>query len=539
MLQTIPSPSTAHSGSSDWWNSSVIYQIYLRSFQDTNGDGIGDLQGIVQRLDYLVWLGIDAIWISPFYPSPMADFGYDITDYTNVDAQYGTLEDFDWLLHQAHARNLKVILDFVPNHTSIKHPWFQASRSSKTNPKRNWYIWQDAKPDGSAPNNWHSCSNGNVDGSAWTFDAQTEQYYLSSFSPMQPDLNWRNPEVRAAMLNAMRFWLDRGVDGFRIDMLDFFVKDEQFRDEPFGVDGSRYEFATALYHLNQPETKQYIREMRQVVKAYPERVLIGEINYFLPLDNLAAFYGNGDLLDLPFNFRLTFLPLQARVIREFIDAYETALPPHAQPNYTLGNHDRPRVSRHGHARARLAAMLLLTLRGTPFLYYGDELGMKDVEIPLEKAQDPWRIKETGLSRDPARTPMQWSAESWAGFSTVEPWLPIDPNYSTLNADVQAKDPLSLLTLYKQLLALRRRTPALYCGSYHALEIASEDCFVYLRQYDQQQVMIVLNFSDQSQQIQLPKATWKIYLSTHLDRSELVEDRIYLRPCEGLVLMPVY
>jgi len=518
----------------EWWRSGVIYQIYPRSFRDASGDGVGDLAGIVERLDHLAWLGVDALWLSPFYPSPMEDFGYDVADFTGVDPVFGTLADVDRLVAAVHARGLRVLLDFVPNHTSRAHPWFVESRSSPDSPKRDWYIWRPAHPAGGPPNNWRRVTALAEPGSAWTWDERTGRYYLASFSPAQPDLDWRNPAVREAMRDALRFWLDRGVDGFRVDMLDFLGKDPEFRDEPPLAPGADY-ISTAVHHLNRPETLGYIREMRRVIHDRPGRVFIGELNYFLPLGRLAAYYGEGDLLDLPFNFRLTFLPFEAPAIREFVAAYEAALPPAAWPNYQLGNHDVPRVGRLASARARLAALLLLTLRGTPVLYYGDEIGMANVEIPPDRRQDPW-VVETGLNRDPARTPMQWDASANAGFCPpgVQPWLPVAPDARTVNVAVQCADPTSILALHHRLLRLRRELPALHAGAYEPLAGGPDDCFVYARRHAGRDVLVALNFAAETRRVSLP-AAGPILLSTHLDREGSEGSEIALRPHEGVVL----
>ena len=358
-----------------WWKRGVIYQIYPRSFQDTNGDGVGDLKGITARLDYLTWLGTDAIWVSPIYPSPMADFGYDVSDYCNIDALFGSLEDFDELVASAHARRIKVILDFVPNHTSDRHPWFLESRSSRANPKRDWYIWRDGKADGSLPNNWLS----QFGGPAWTFDAATGQYYLHSFLREQPDLNWRNPAVREAMYDVLRFWLERGVDGFRVDVIWLLIKDAALCDNPLNPNYRPTEpgihRVLQLHSSDQPEIHDVIAEMRAIVDRYDERVLIGEI--YLPIEKLVAYYGK-DLggAHLPFNFQLIHATWRAPVIAKLVIDYEGALPAGGWPNWVLGNHDQPRIAaRVGEAQARVAAMLLLTLRGTPTMYYGDEIGI--------------------------------------------------------------------------------------------------------------------------------------------------------------------
>lgn len=471
-----------------WWQTGVIYQVYPRSFQDTDGDGVGDLRGITAWLDYLVGLGVDAVWISPFYPSPMADFGYDVTDYTGVDPLFGTLEDFDALLAAAHAKGLRVILDFVPNHSSDQHPWFVESRSSRECPKRDWYLWHDAAPPGEdwrpaperVPNNWMS----HFGGPAWTWDEGKQQFYLHSFLKEQPDLNWRNPEVRAAIYAAMRFWLDRGVDGFRMDVLWLLIKDEFFRDNPPNpvYDGAQHDVKRVLpvHNADQSETQEIVAEMRAVLDAYgptmgaanggSSRVLIGEI--YLPLPKLVRYYGAVPQLsgaNLPFNFHLIQTRWAADAIADVIRSYEALLPAGAWPNYVLGNHDQPRLaSRIGAQQARAAAMLLLTLRGTPTMYYGDELGMADVAIAPEQVRDPAEKNEPGKGRgrDPERSPMLWVSAPNAGFTRPDatPWLPLEKGWETENAAAQSQRPKSMLVLYRKLLALRRQHDTLHSGA---------------------------------------------------------------------------
>jgi alpha-glucosidase len=395
----------------EWWKTAVIYQIYPRSFQDSNGDGIGDLNGIRRGLAYLSALGVDAIWISPFYPSPMADFGYDVADYCDVDPLFGTLPDCQRLIAKAHALGLKVILDFVPNHTSDQHPWFIESRSSRQSPKRDWYIWRNARPGGGPPNNWVS----HFGGSAWEWDEASGQYYYHAYLKEQPDLNWRNPEVRSAMYDVLRFWLELGVDGFRVDVIWHLMKDAEFRDNLPNLDyrQGRPEIDRWLpiHSADQSQVHEVIEEMRAVIDAYPHRVLIGEI--YLPLDRLMQYYGR-DLkgAHLPFNFQLLQAPWKADAIARLVEDYEAALPDGAWPNWVLGNHDRPRIAtRVGPEQAKVAAVLLLTLRGTPTLYYGDEIGVADVPIPPDQIRDPWALREPGIGagRDAVRTPMQWGS----------------------------------------------------------------------------------------------------------------------------------
>jgi alpha-glucosidase len=389
-----------------WWQSAVIYQIYPRSFQDTNDDGVGDLRGIMQRLGYLAELGVDAIWISPIFPSPMADFGYDVSNYVDIDPLFGTLVDFDELLAVAHGHGIKALLDFVPNHTSDQHPWFVESRSSRDNLRRNWYLWRRPGPNGGVPNNWLS----QFGGAAWKLDPLTGEYYYHAFLKQQPDLNWRNPQVRRAMYDAMRFWLRRGVDGFRVDVLWHLIKDDRFRDNPpnpnFAQGMSPHEALLPLYTTDRPEMEEVLAEMRSVVDEFGDRLLIGEI--YLPIERLVKYYGR-DLrgAHLPFNFSLLSTSWHARTIAKLIAEYEAALPPGGWPNWVLGNHDRPRIAgRVGRDQARIAAMLLLTLRGTPTIYFGDEIGMEQVAIPLERVRDPFQRNVPGLlvGRDGCRTP---------------------------------------------------------------------------------------------------------------------------------------
>jgi alpha-glucosidase len=524
-----------------WWKYGVIYQIYPRSFKDTTGNGIGDLAGLIEKLDYLnEALGVDALWLSPFYPSPMADFGYDVADYTDVDPLFGDLGTFDELVAQTHRRGLKIIIDLVPNHTSDQHPWFVESRASRDNPKRDWYIWADPKPDGGPPNNWLSVFGG----PAWEWDAATGQYYSHSFLKEQPDLNWRNPAVKAAMFDVARFWLDRGVDGFRIDVIHFLIKDSQLRDNPparteDAFHGREYVAFEHIYDKNRPEVHGIIRDFRRLLDEYEERMAVGEV-YLEDIQDWASYYGKQlDELHLPFNFRLIRTPWNAAAIRRSVDELEAMLPPGAWPNYVLGNHDQHRlVSRIGTTQVRVAAMLLLTLRGTPTLYYGDEIGMTDVLILPEQQLDPFGLRVPGLGRDPCRTPMQWSPEPNAGFSASDTpglWLPLASDYQQVNVERQLADPTSILSLYRRLLAYRKATPALQWGSYQAVDGVPEACYVFVRQADDQRVLVALNFSDQEQRVALPQwGRGQIVLSTHLDRQEIVAlSRLVLRGSEGV------
>jgi alpha-glucosidase len=522
-----------------WWQRGTVYQIYPWSFCDSNGDGVGDLVGISQRLEYLEWLGVDAIWISPIFPSPMADFGYDVSSCLDVDPRFVSLADFDALLAEAHRRNLRVILDYVPNHTSHQHPWFLEAKRSRSDPKRDWYIWRDAAPGGGPPTNWLS----EFGGSAWEWDAATEQYYYHAYLKQQPDLNWRNPEVRAALLDVLRFWLDRGVDGFRVDTVHHLFKDAEFRDNPpnpdFSVGMPPHRSLIRRYTTDRPEVHDAIAEMRRVLDEYPERVLIGEA--YLPFDRLAAYYGvNLAGLHLPFNFHLILARWEAAALSALASEYEAALPAGAWPNWVLGNHDRSRlVSRIGLKQARVAAMLLLTLRGTPTLYYGDELGMSDVPIAPQQVRDPWEknVPGLGLGRDPERTPMQWSAEPNAGFTSGTPWLPLASDYAVTNVESERADPESMLSLYQALLALRRREPALSVGSYAGLE-GGPDIYAYAREHAGRRLGIVLNMSADSpampRERQFDNA--RILLSTRMGRSgQLLGAPAKLEAHEGVIV----
>lgn len=518
-----------------WWQRGVIYQIYPRSFQDSNGDGIGDLRGIIQRLGHLVTLGIDAIWISPIYPSPMADFGYDVSDYCAVDKIFGNLADFDELIAEAHSRGLRIILDFVPNHTSSEHPWFIESRSSRNNPKRDWYIWRDPAANGALPNNWLS----RFGGPAWEWDEETKQYYCHSFLKEQPDLNWRNPRVRHAMYDVLRFWLDRGVDGFRVDVLWLLIKDDQFRNNPLNPSyqpgEASHNRTLPLYTADRPEIHEVVREMREVTDAYPDRVLIGEI--YLPIEHLVTYYGR-DLsgVHLPFNFQLLQTAWNAESVARIIAEYEETLPPGAWPNWVLGNHDNTRiVSRIGAAQARVAAMLLLTLRGTPTIYYGEEIGMKDVPIAPDLIQDLAEKNEPGLGlgRDPERTPIPWDGSPLAGFTSGQPWLPIDVNHGSLNVEALCRAADSIFNLYRQLLSLRRSNPALVQGRIDAVKV-EENILRYERTQEEERILVLLNMSHELAKVSHPRG--RLLLSTHLDRDGENSGQVaWLRADEGVIV----
>jgi alpha-glucosidase len=483
-----------------WWRSAAIYQIYPRSFLDSNGDGVGDLQGARSRLEHLRWLGVDAVWLSPFYRSPMRDFGYDVSDYCDVDPLFGTLDDFDSFVAEAHAKGIRVLVDLVPNHTSDQHPWFVESRASRDNPKRDWYVWRDGTPD-RPPNNWTASL---TNGPAWTWDEKTEQWYLHLFLPEQPDLNWANPEVEAAMHDVMRFWLDRGVDGFRIDVTHALGKDPRLPDDPPQLVGVPH----SSVH-DDPRTHAILRRLRRLVDGYPgERMLVGEV-YLLDTSLVAAYYGQGDELHLSFNFPPLFAPWDASAWRDEIARAEAEFGPRgAWPTWVLSNHDNVRHrTRYGsEARARAAAVLLLTLRGTPFLYAGEELGLEDALVP------PERVVDLG-GRDGCRAPLPWDATPAHGWATTDPWLPWPPHPETSNAEVERLDASSMLHLYRRLLRARRASPALTGGDIELLA-APEGVLAYERRQAGDRRLVVVNFSDEAVAFPLgPGPSWTVEVAS--------------------------
>lgn len=525
-----------------WWQRGVIYQIYPRSFFDTDRNGIGDLEGIRQRLDYLQWLGIRAIWISPIYPSPMRDFGYDVSDYTSIHPLFGTLGDFDRLLTEVHQHGMKLILDFVPNHTSDQHPWFKEACQSRTCAKRDWYLWADPAPGGGPPNNWLS----EFGGSAWTWHESTEQYYYHAFLPEQPDLNWYNPQVRQAMTDVMQFWLDKGVDGFRVDVVWHLIKDKHLRDNPPNADydaaiHSPYEALIPAYSADQADVHEVVAGMRKVINEYNERLLIAEV--YAPIATLVKYYGlQQSGAQLPFNFHLLSTPWDAAHLREVIDEYESSVPEDEWPNWVLGNHDQPRItSRVGCLQARSAAVLLLTLRGTPTLYYGDELGMRNVPIASEEAMDPRGLNSPGkgLGRDSYRTPMQWTPGRNAGFSEGAPWLPLADDFQKFNVESERADPNSMLSLYQRLIALRQNAPALCVGEYEPINV-SPPLLAYRRYHgENDSFVIALNISGEHRPFWLPEdtGTARLVLSTEdvLPQEEKLAGEILLRPNEAAII----
>jgi alpha-glucosidase len=499
---------------SRWWQETTIYEIYPRSFFDSNGDGIGDLPGIVARLDYLRDLGVETLWIAPFFASPQADFGYDITDYLSVAPEYGTLEDVDCLISEAHARGLKVLFDLVLNHTSDQHPWFVESRSSRTNPKHDWYVWADGRGR-RKPNNWRAA---NLTASAWNWSPERGQYYLASFLPFQPDLNYHNPEVKRRMLDVVRFWLRRGVDGFRLDMFGSVIKDAQLRSNPrawlpFLAEGAVPEVFTHRYDLNTDDGFRFAQEIRAVCDEFadPERVLVGEV--FGPPAGLRRFVEAG--ISLVFLFDFLRFRYRAEFFRRRIAAYERTFPAPLLPTYVLSNHDRIRsASRVGGdlRKAGVLAVLLLTLRGVPTLYMGEEIGMTNTRVPLGRARDPiarrWaflpeplvhgleRLIGETVNRDEVRSPMQWDATAHAGFcpDDVEPWLPVNENRADRSVAAQNGDPDSLLSLHRRLLRLRRERLALRGGDLELLRGLPKDVLGYRRKSGLETVGVYLNFA---------------------------------------------
>jgi len=508
---------TGPNGHDAWWRHAVIYEIYPRSFQDSNGDGIGDINGITSRLEYLKDLGIDAIWITPMYPSPGVDYGYDIADYTAIDPEYGTMADFDRMVAAAKERGIHVIMDYVMNHTSDQHPWFKESRSSRDNPKRDWYVWHDGQPgpDGKMqpPNNWQSWFGH----SAWTWDETTKQYYYHYFYVQHPDLNWRNPEVHQAMADVLRFWMKRGVSGFRIDAASRLFEDPQMRDDPYlpGTNAYGDRNIKHQYTDDLPEVHDVLREMRKVVDAFPgDPVMITEADE-PNIAELTKMYGKDDEVQLPMDFQIADVnQLSATRFRTLFNEVENNTA-HGQPEYFFSNHDQPRQwdrygdGKHNDLIAKLMAALLLTTRGTPQMYYGEELGMRttdparveDVHDPIGKLGWP---KEKG--RDGERTPMQWDTTAHAGFTTApKAWLPIPPSAASYNVATESANDDSIFNTYKRLLKLRKDEPALRDGEYQAINQDDPHVFAYLRKGPDSTVLVALNMSAQKRTLaaQLP------------------------------------
>ncbi len=528
-----------------WWREMILYENHLPSFRDGNGDGIGDLEGLIQGLDYLAGtLGVTAVWVGPFYRSPLLDQGFDITEYVDVEPVFGDLATVERLVAEAHARGLRLIFDYVPNHTSDQHPWFIESRSSRDSPRRDWYVWADAPQGRDHPNNWLS----EVTGSTWEWDERTRQFYLHSHLKEQPDLNWRNPEVRAAMLEVLRFWLDRGADGFRIDVAHMLMKDPELRDNPPNPNPllNPYElqplhFFTQLHTHDRmhPDLHGVLRDIRTVLDQYDgDRVAIGEVEA-MDWDAWASFFGEQlDELQLPFAFRLIETPWRAGALRAALDGMYGALPDGAWPIIAFGNQDRSRLAtRLGLAQARVAAVLLLTLRGVPTIFYGDELGMTDHDVPQERQRDHFAFAG-GVSHDRARTPMPWNTRRNGGFSSAPPerlWLPVRDDYEAVSVEAQLRHSGSLLNCYRRLLALRKASAALRLGMWTAHDASDERCLVYTRTLGQERKLVALNLTGEPCELQISE--WgAVVLSTLQERrGERVAGCLKLAPDEGLVV----
>jgi len=552
-----PSPVTSHPSpvtSSSWWQRTTIYQIYPRSFLDSNGDGIGDLNGITARLDYLRDLGVETIWVSPFYPSPLADHGYDISDYCGVAPEYGTMADLERLLDETHRRGMKLLMDMVLNHTSDQHPWFVESRSSRDNPKADWYIWRDGKGD-KPPNNWIALPGGR----GWHYSRERRQWYMASFLPFQPDLNWRNPEVKQAMWDVVRFWLGKGVDGFRLDIFSSIMKDARFADNPFSP-GLHAGGIPGLYkpsmQLNHPDTFALARELRQVVREFgePERILLGEV--FGSKEEHRQLLGGAtnDGLNLVFIFDFHFLrrpQRTARFFRSVVRSFERHFPPPFQPTYVFGNHDQRRLMsklENDAGLARVLAVFQMTVRGVPTVYMGEEIGMTDLFVPKERAQDPvsklydwvpdwvrgWL--PVNLNRDQNRTPMQWEDGENAGFCPpgTTPWLPVnEASARTANVVAQQEDPRSLLNLYRSLLGLRREHAELHSGTLTLVEGLPESVLGYFRHFEGRRLLVLLNFAPASIELRLPES-YSLLLGS-APECELVPGGVRLAAKSGVVL----
>jgi alpha-glucosidase len=483
-------------------------------------------------LDYLKWLGVGALWLTPIYPSPMLDMGYDVSDYLDVNPRFGTLGDFDELIRESHRRDIHIVLDFVPNHTSDQHPWFQASRSSRTDLRRDWYLWREPAPDGGPPNNWTN----QYEQSDWTFDPESGQYYMHSFMPEQPDLNWANPELRLAMTEVLRFWMDRGVDGFRIDAMVHLYKDPLFRDNPAaeGWSADQWPAWEMLPAFTQDcgGLQEIVAEICKAVHEYPGKILIGENH--LPPERLALYYASG--VSHPANSQLLELDWDPLTIQRMVARYEGFLTHRFWPNWILGSHDNERVAGHlGQERAQVAAMLQLTLRGTPIMYYGEEIGMHNVEIPDDLARDQLalRLPGKGRGRDAQRTPMQWSAGPNAGFTSGEPWLPVADDYHKFNVETEKDDPGGMLNLYQRLLTARAENEALRFGHY-VPDYADEGVLAYVRETSGQRLLVALNFTDHAVTFQPKAGVGRVVVSTYPKPTEPYDREVVLGPNEGQV-----
>lgn len=518
----IPVPPAPNDPSSrSWWKTGPIYHIYPRSFRDTNGDGIGDLRGIIEKLDYLndgtnSSLGVRGIWLSPIYPSPGRDVGYDVANHTAIDPTFGNQDDFNTLVDECLRRDIRIVMDMVLNHTSDLHPWFLDSRSSRTSEHRDWYIWREPARGGKPPNNWRSYFGG----PAWTFDDEREQYYLHTFLPQQPDLNWHNPEVKAACLDVVRYWLEHGVSGFRLDVFNAYFKHPDLPDNPWRLARNPWQRQHHLYNKDRPELHDFLVELRSLLDQFPGTMVVGET--FDGQPELAASYC--DKLHMAFNFDFLLQPWKPSAIQRAIARWDQLfLAEDTWPCYVLSNHDNPRHAwRYGRGvssseadgRAKVAAALLLTLRGTPFIYYGEEIGLQDVPIQLS---DAWDLAFDGGSRDSSRTPMQWDTTENAGFSSGHPWLPIGADHRVRNVVMQESDPRSILSFYRRLVVLRNETPALLSGTWRPLIREPRSALVYLREHDGTYALVALNFTNERTSVKLdqhlPVRFWDTRVST--------------------------
>lgn len=521
-----------------WWKTAVIYELLVPSFQDSNGDGWGDLPGITQRLDYLQDLGVDAVWLSPINPSPLYDIGYDVSDYTAIHPRFGTLADFDRLIAEAHRRRLRIIIDFVPNHTSVEHPWFQQSRQSRDNPQRPWYLWSDPGVGGGPPNNWIN----RFGETAWTLDEATGQYYFGSFTSQQPDLNWRNPEVRQAIAEAMHFWLRRGVDGLRIDALAHLIKDEHLRNNPRNLDYTEdlepNNKLCQVYHQNQPELLDRIEEFRALFDQYEDRVILGEV--YQSAEQITAYQRAGAHLLLSTSMLQS--EFETAQQRNVIDLAEGRTAVGAWPSRSSGNHDIPRLAtRVGQKNLRLAALLHFTVRGTPTMYYGEELGLCDMQVPADRLQDPAGKADIRYGRDGYRAPMPWDDSPGAGFTgaNTTPWLPMDEATRRLHVAGQLRDPQSLLNFYRRVLRLRSQEPALRCGDYAPLE-TPEPVLAFVRGAGTGELLIAANLCDQASELDLEAIGYarpgnQRIFSTLCEQRLPLPAVVSLRPREGIII----
>lgn len=513
-----------------WWRDGVIYQVYTRSFSDSNHDGIGDLRGIIERLGYLKDLGIAALWLSPIHPSPDVDFGYDVSDYYQINPQFGLMADFEKLVEKAHDKGIRIILDMVLNHTSDQHDWFKQSRNSKDNPFSNWYIWREPAPGGKPPNNWQSM----VGGSGWEFEPKRGQFYFHMFYKQQPDLNWRNPVVRQKMLDVLRFWLEKGVDGFRFDIFNVFFKDKDFTSNPPKLGLRGFDRQRHIHDIDQPEMLPLVEDIRRLMDQFVDRYSIGEP--FLPTPEKAALYCAPDRFNAAFNFDLINAPWKPDQFQSRIEEWEQALDRDRWPVYVLNNHDNKRSSTRlvwgeDDRLLKAAAALLLTQRGTPFLYYGEEIGMRDVKVSRFEIKDPVGRKYWPfyIGRDGCRSPMQWSGKMYAGFSSRRPWMKIHSNYKGRNVSEQAVNPYSLLNFYRALIKLRRDKKALTNGVTIPLTFNPRKVLAYLRQTETQTILVAVNFSHRPVKFflgtGLARQKWTMLLSSKRDELDNIKGNI--------------